>query len=245
MDTIKICAKSTKMIAHRGLCGIERENSCAAFIAAGNRSFYGIETDVHLTRDGQFVIIHDENTERVSGGAFCVDVEQSDAAALSSVVLTDPVSGKARRDLVLPMLADYVSICKKYDKECVLEVKNPFPQEALARLVEAIDAQGYLSHVVFISFSWSNCVALRALLPDARIQWLTDKEITDDMIASLVSYRFDLDVYFERLSADAVERLHAAGILVNCWTVDNKDAAERLVNMGVDMITTDILEAQA
>ena len=38
MDTVKIDAKSTKMIAHRGVSGIERENTAAAFVAAGNRS---------------------------------------------------------------------------------------------------------------------------------------------------------------------------------------------------------------
>ena len=66
MDTIKIESKQAKIIAHRGLSGIERENTCAAFVAAGNRSYFGIETDVHVTRDGKFVIIHDEITDRIT-----------------------------------------------------------------------------------------------------------------------------------------------------------------------------------
>ena len=52
MNTIKIDKKDAKIIAHRGLSGIETENTNAAFIAAGNRSYYGIETDVHKTLDG-------------------------------------------------------------------------------------------------------------------------------------------------------------------------------------------------
>ena len=59
MDTIKTDIRKVKMIAHRGLSGIERENTCPAFVAAGNRSYYAIETDVHRTLDGQFVVIHD------------------------------------------------------------------------------------------------------------------------------------------------------------------------------------------
>ena len=51
MDTIKIKKKKVKMIAHRGLSGLERENTCSAFVAAGNRSYFGIETDVHRTAD--------------------------------------------------------------------------------------------------------------------------------------------------------------------------------------------------
>ena len=57
-NTIKLENKGhTQMIAHRGVCGLEPENTNAAFIAAGNRSYYGIESDVHKTADGKFVSI--------------------------------------------------------------------------------------------------------------------------------------------------------------------------------------------
>lgn len=42
MNTIKINSKATKVIAHRGMSGIERENTAAAFVAAGNRGYFGI-----------------------------------------------------------------------------------------------------------------------------------------------------------------------------------------------------------
>ena len=76
MDTIKLNVKAVKMVAHRGLSGLERENTCPAFVAAANRSYFGIETDVHKTADGKFVIIHDETTERVSLGKVNVNVEE-------------------------------------------------------------------------------------------------------------------------------------------------------------------------
>lgn len=65
MDTIKVEGASAKFIAHRGLSGIETENTVAAFLAAANRSYYGIETDVHLTKDGKFILIHDDRTKRL------------------------------------------------------------------------------------------------------------------------------------------------------------------------------------
>ncbi len=43
------------MVAHRGLCGLEPENSIPAFVAAGNRSYYGVESDVHVTADGKLL----------------------------------------------------------------------------------------------------------------------------------------------------------------------------------------------
>ena len=53
-DTVKIDKRGVRLIAHRGLSGIEQENTCAAFIAAANReSYYGIETDTpHRRHDG-------------------------------------------------------------------------------------------------------------------------------------------------------------------------------------------------
>ena len=68
-DTIKLDkgGSGVLMIAHRGLSGLETENTECAFVAAGNRSYYGIETDVHFTKDGKYVISHDGNLSRVFG----------------------------------------------------------------------------------------------------------------------------------------------------------------------------------
>ena len=69
MDTIKINKGSALIVAHRGLSGLERENTASAFVAAGNRSYFGIETDVRVTADGNFVLLHDDNTLRCGGDA--------------------------------------------------------------------------------------------------------------------------------------------------------------------------------
>ena len=244
MNTIKIDAKQTGMIAHRGVCGLERENTCAAFIAAGNRSYFGIETDVHVTADGTFVIIHDESTDRVSDGIWCINVEQSPSDALDAVTLPDLDGRGTRSDLRIPTLAEYIRICKKYEKIGVLEVKNRLSEPDLRAVIAEIEALDYLDHIIFISFSWENCTDLRHMLPNARIQWLTGREITDDMIAALVEHKLDLDVHFGRLDAATIARLHAAGITVNCWTVNDAEVGQALADAGVDFITTDILEAR-
>ena len=66
MDTLKIAKEKVKMIAHRGLSGLEKENTIAAFIAAGNRTYYGMECDIHLTKDNVFVVCHDDHPGRIS-----------------------------------------------------------------------------------------------------------------------------------------------------------------------------------
>ncbi|MFQ7076813.1 MAG: glycerophosphodiester phosphodiesterase family protein [Christensenellaceae bacterium] len=55
MNTVKIDKKNCRMIAHRGVSGLEKENTCAAFVAAGVKTYYGIETDVHVTADGEYL----------------------------------------------------------------------------------------------------------------------------------------------------------------------------------------------
>ena len=61
MNTIKFDTKNKPlMIAHRGVSGLERENTCPAFVVAGVKSYYGIETDVHVTRDGEIIVFHDD-----------------------------------------------------------------------------------------------------------------------------------------------------------------------------------------
>ncbi|MCK7495468.1 MAG: hypothetical protein MZW92_33760, partial [Comamonadaceae bacterium] len=67
MNTIKIEKRQTRMVAHRGLSGIETESTIHAFLAAANRSYYGMECDVFASRDGQIIITHDDSLLRLGG----------------------------------------------------------------------------------------------------------------------------------------------------------------------------------
>lgn len=242
MDTIKIEGNKPKMIAHRGLSSLERENTYPAFIAAGNRSYYGIETDVHVTADGKLVIIHDETTGRVSLGANDVNVETSSFDAVKDIVFPDLDGSTSRRDIKIPLLADYVNICKKYGKKCVLELKNRFKTTDIVKMVEHIKELEYLENMIFISFSYENCADLRAILPDATIQFLTSELMSDAILKKLTENKLDLDIYYPKINREWIEKLHSLDIKVNVWTCDNKEHAESLIEMGVDFITSNILE---
>jgi len=62
------------------------------------------------------------------------------------------------------------------------------------------------------------------------------------MIPYLSERKMDIDTDYYVITKEAVETLHANGLKVNCWTVDNPDIAKYLVDCGVDFITTNILE---
>ena len=244
MNTIQIAKKNVKMIAHRGLSGIEAENSNAAFVAAGNRSYFGIETDVHVTRDGKFIIHHDDNIKRMTG----VDavIEETDAVELSLIRLYDrnreARETEARRsDLSLPTLEEYIRICKKYGKVAVLELKRRMTVEAIAGIVEEIRALDYLDNTIFISFSLMNMQDIRRLLPEQKAQYLVGAW-DDGLLEILKKDSLDLDIAGSQVTPELVRLLHENGIEINCWTVDSPELAIKLVEMGVDYITSNILE---
>ncbi len=243
MDTIKFNSKQAKIIAHRGLGGIERENTYPAFVAAANRNYWGIEADVRITKDGEFVILHDETTLRVSEGISAVNVEKSDYSALSNIVLPDLDGTLSRQDIKIPLLTDYVKICKKYNKVCVIEIKGSFTGDNIKRMIKQIQEQDYIENAVFISFDLQNCIYVRNILPDNCVQWLVRTYITTETEKTLLKNRLDVAVYYHRLDKTDVIRLQSHGIKINCWTCDVKDDAEELVKMGVDFITTNILES--
>ena len=239
MDTIKINSGKTLMVAHRGMSGIEKENTFAAFVAAGNRNHYGIETDVHVTVDGKFVCIHDDTTGRVAIDNLVV--EESTFDTLRNLLLTDVDGKKGRTDLRIPTLQEYIQICRKYDKVAVLELKNHFPEEDVIRIIEIIQQEGYLSNVIFISFDFENMLTIRRLLPKQRAQYLTVK-YSEELVEQLVNERLDLDILHEALTKENIEYMHSRGIAINCWTVDDPARGEELASWGVDFITSNILE---
>lgn len=240
-NTIKLQdKKNTQLVAHRGVSGLETENTSASFISAGNRSYYGIETDIHKTKDGRFVCIHDVDTKRVSNEV--IDVTKATYEEIKAVKLKDFYSDvEGREDLVIPLLEDYISICKKYLKHAVLELKDEFADEDLRAIVDIVEGLGYLQSTTFISFVPSNLTGLRAILPNQSIMALTDT-MNDKIKQFLIDNRLDLDVYFRFVDEELVKELKEHGIKINVWTVDDVDLANKLIEWGVDYITTNILE---
>lgn len=243
MNTIPVNHGSVKMVAHRGASILEPENSCAAFIAAGNRSYFGIETDVHVTSDGKIIVMHDDNALRTTGTDLVL--EETDFDTLRQLHLLPRPEQPQRLDLVVPCLEEYIAICRRYEKKCVLELKNPMPESAIAKVVDIIRDMDYLENVIFISFALENLIALRKILPGHPVQYLAGKQWIgreQELLEILLREKMDLDVYWKFVTKEMVDLCHHHGIQVNVWTVDDPDEAEKLIAMGVDYITSNILE---
>ena len=180
MDTIKFNKGKTLIVAHRGVSGLETENTNAAFIAAGNRSYYGIETDVHRTADGKFVICHDASLLRISG--VDINVEEVSFDELVKIPLLDKDGEADRIDLRVTTPENYIKICKKYDKHAVFELKSNFTDEEILALIDIVKKYDYLDKLTFISFVYENLVKVRKYLPNQSVQFLFCEVLFDVFI---------------------------------------------------------------
>lgn len=168
-------------------------------------------------------------------------VEEVTYKELCELTLNDTNGKQGRRDLIIPLLDDYVSICKKYNKHAVLELKNSFAYEDIKEIVEIIESYEYLDDTTFISFNMNNLIILRQILPNQNAQFLTGS-FSNEILENLKKYKLDLDIDSKCVTKELVQTMKGNNIEVNCWVCDDAEDGEKLVECGVDYITSDILE---
>ncbi len=112
--------KYTKILAHRGASAYAPENTMAAFKKAIEMNADGIELDVHLSKDGYIVIIHDERVDRTTDGKgevkdFSLDeLKKLDAGSWFS----DEYKGEK-----IPTLEELLSLIKNTEIYLNIEIK--------------------------------------------------------------------------------------------------------------------------
>lgn len=242
MGTIKIKKNKVKMIAHRGLSGILQENTIPAFMLAAKKSYFGIETDVHVTKDGKYIICHDDDIKRISG----VDmiIEESLYDDLRKIPLCNK-DGSVNEEMFLPSLEEYINICHTYNKISVLELKNDMDEKHVKEIIETVKKFGHYNQTIFISFSFKNIIYCKLNFSDINCQFLSDINTIEKQEFALgfaKEYKVDLDLYHGSLTKEFIDICKENNIKVNVWTVDDLGRAMELIDMGVDYITSNILE---
>lgn len=237
-----------KRIAHRGFSSEAPENSFVSFALAVEGDFYGIECDVWKSKDGEYVVSHDGNLERMC------DVNRSIPETAYDELKSYPIKrGKKRTQYAqqfLIKLTDYLSILQRVEnKLAVIELKMDYTVVELREIVALVQEYGLYERVVFISLHGGVLLRLKKELgfPSERLQYVygaisANKWIPVNMEVEhwLMENRINLDARYTLLSKGTVMRLHEAGLLVNAWTVNKKqDMTRMLFEVGVDMVTTE------
>jgi len=104
-----------------------------------------------------------------------------------------------------------------------------------------MESSGKLSQLEIHSFDYPTCVAAKKLLPDTPVSYLSQSGASvDDLIAKAVAAQLDGLSLEDQPTIDAafVQKIHAAGLTVRVWTVDDPSEARRLRACGVDGVIT-------
>lgn len=228
--------KKIKYIAHRGDSMLHTENSIDAFLSAINKDFYGIECDVHITKDSEFVIFHDDTTKRLTE----VDYKIKDLT-LNEIKRLKLYNIQTKKyDLIsqIPSFEEYLKICIINNKKAIIELKTDFSNVMIKNLFKIIDKYNYINNVVIISFDFNNLLRVREYKKEVKIQYLIT-EFNKGLIEKLVLNKFDVNCLHNILNKNILCKFHENNILVNTWTVNQDKDLERVINLGVDFITTD------
>ena len=230
---------TTKIVMHRGYSTLERENTVAAFIKAGEQTdVFGIETDVYLTKDNKPILIHDDNTSRVTFGKYNLNVKSSTYDELRAIKLPD-INGNPDVHLI-PNVEEYSGVLNSYNKQGFLELKEDFTKEQLKTIFDEFAKYTNLSKITTISFHKDALLRLREMYPNMELMLLCNNLNGLDY-NELKTNKIGLDVQYESVSVSDIENIQSQGIALNLWTVDDAQIADDFGKRSVDYITTDCI----
>ena len=226
-----------KVIAHRGASHLAPENTLASIELAWQLGADAVEVDVHLTRDGRIVALHDPTTGRTAGTHLEVVATHSHHLRLLDVGRHKHpgFAGEA-----IPFLEEVLETVPP-GRQLFIEVKcGP---EILPRLDRTVVDSGKRSQVEIIGFDLDTMKAAKAIMPDVPAHWLCEKRYWTRYSRLLArkakAYGLDgLDVHWSGITRRFVSAVRKAGLKLYAWTVDEPAEAVRLREMGVDGITT-------
>lgn len=230
--------KKPILYAHRGFSGKYPENSPLAFYKAKEEtSVDGIESDVHITKDGKLVIFHDATVERTSDGrGFIKDKTYEEMLQLDIGAWKSPAFA-GQHIWTLGQLLDF---CKETGLLLNLELKNyeVFYEGLEARVIEEITARRMEEQVSISSFNHISMQRFKLLNPEIETGLLYDKPF------------LDMEAYIARSNADNMhprymlmqyqpelwQLYHDRGMKINVWTVDEPEDIRDMILSGADGI---------
>lgn len=229
-----------KIFAHRGSSGTHPENTLAAFRAAAALPIDGVEMDVHLTKDGEVVVIHDEKINRTTDGKGYVkdmtleELKQVDAGSWFS---------EEWRGERIPTLDEVFEVFEGTSHRLNIEIKSDiFPYDGLVDQVLKLAAKRDLGdRLLLSSFNHED------VLQVCRDTELKSAILTSQIYVDVYDYarvigtkqiHVSLPAAFRRMTTDALIK----GATVYVYTVNKLEYVEQLKQIGIHGIFTDYPE---
>lgn len=236
-----VATSDTELIAHRGFRSVAPENTVPAFIEAGKRNMYGAECDVYMTKDGKWVVQHDPNIFRMMNGV--KNIEKMTYDELLEYDNDNGIAIDKYPNLKVCTLDEYLDVCDEYHMVAYIEIKGKNNVEHYDKIVESVSA--HKSPIVYISFNEENLLAMRKLT-DAPMSYLVHEikpesiEIAKKIGNCGIDFNASKEKNYEN-NGEMIKNCQDEGLELTAWTVDDLETMQRLVDFGVEYITTDCI----
>jgi len=229
--------------AHRGFSERYPENTLRAFRAGIEAGADWLECDVYKTKDEQLVVIHDSTTKRIGDRDVCVN----DASYIELQTIDAAYGFRKKNKLSLeqcpreqiPLLSEVIELVRKQRKTRLsIQPKDKF---ATAEAMELIERQGAASWVGFNDGDVNKMRQVKKYDPGIPVFWdRGEKNKIDEDVRIARQYGFEsVVIHWKGMTEQKVAALHAAGLQVGAWTVNDATQMRRLLQMGVDRLYTD------
>lgn len=225
------------LIAHRGYSSQAPENTLPAIQKAAEFGFDYVEIDVRQTKDGVWVLMHDEDI-----GTVCDKSGKLSTYTYYDLVPCNVVKGanvQEYPDLKIPTFEQALKTCLEFNVKPMIEIKD-YTREGLENLLKIIDKYGFTKTCSVISFSRGAIETVRELNSEITIYKLVSKLDKDEMQYCLENS--DMGVSFngnqKANTPEKIAELQKAGIPLACWTVDTVETMQKWVDEGVTTFVT-------
>jgi len=231
----------TRIASHRGGLFLWPENSALAFRNTTRLALEQAECDVHLSADGQVVVMHDATLDRTT------DQRGPVAALTAAEFATLRVRGTAGE--APPTLAHYLAILAGTPVAPRIEIKasasgEPYPGIVPATLA-VLDQAGDRGRSWIIGFHAGTMAEAQAAGGLAGVAWLLEIATLRDLgltglVATARAYGFpEIGVHESAIDAELVAGLRSAGIGIGTWGANHAPSIRRMLALGVDIFATD------
>ena len=225
------------VFAHRGFSAAYPENTILAFRKAIEAGADGIELDVHLTKDDEIVIIHDETVDRTTDASGEVrsftleELRHFDAAASKKGTFSfEPI----------PTLQEYFDLVRDLPLVTNIELKNGiYPYYGLEEKVIRLIHEYHLEdRILLSSFNHNSIAKCRALAPEIPRGFLYDCWLIDAGGYAKSHGAQYLHPSYYSLNSETVDEIQKKGVGLNVWTVNDPAVMEALAQKNVHGIIT-------
>jgi glycerophosphoryl diester phosphodiesterase len=239
MNTIKIDKYFRGMVANNGLSGIETENTIFSFLAAANRSYFGISCEVSMSKDNKYIVTGCDSLLKY--GLLNLDIPSFSYNELKKFALVDRKTGNLNEFVFIPKFEDYLSICKAYNKFMFIKIKDTLEVDQILQIEDILKQHDIIEEFSLIAENKKHLQALKKVFPTNCLYYHA-RMVDDDTLDYCQKHGINLYLDHHKLKRDHIKDLHLVGLKVITGVVNDKETAEKMIKYDVDFLFTNILE---